>query len=194
MLKCQFRIAAHWLTGCRHSLWWGRSGLSWTASEPWSRHKSQRTRWRTSGWCQARSRRSLRPAPLRTSSTASWSGLPRWHSLAAETRTKKKKRRSLKPTICGEKQLHELSDLQFLTSKKKKGHHVPNQYCLSRRRDQGVLKSSLVKRNKMISNHRHVNYSQYHIFRFGSVSAASLSPTILPSHSRHRKLIGLLRK
>lgn len=120
MLKCQFRIAAHWLTGCRHSLWWGRSGLSWTASEPWSRRKSQRTRWRTSGWCQARSRRSLRPAPLRTSSTASWSGLPRWHSLAAETRTKKKKRRSLKPTICGEKQLHELSDLQFLTSKKKK--------------------------------------------------------------------------
>lgn len=74
--------------GGHHSLWWGRSGSSWTSSEPWSRCMSQRTRWRTSGWCQACSHRPLRPAALRTSHTAAWSGTPRWHSLAGETRTK----------------------------------------------------------------------------------------------------------
>ena len=122
-----FGIATYPLTGCHHSLWWGRSGLSWTASEPWSRRKSQRTRWRTSGWCQARSHRSLQPAALRTSSTASWSGTPRWHSLAAETRTKKVSQTN--NMWRKNSYINKWSELQFLTSEKKDTTYQVSTVC-----------------------------------------------------------------
>lgn len=161
-----------------NSLWWERNGWSWTSSEPWSKRKSQRTRWRTWEWCQARSHRTLQPADLRTSHTASWSGTPRWHSATGRTEAKEvnltNTRRKKK------KSYHVEFVLRIVT---KQGHDVPDQNCLSRRRHQWALMSFLLKRFIKYLIRTRI-YLQYHTFSLKMCQISENNPASLLESNR----------